>query len=104
MCTTPAVARQASDWLAAHGPALAAAEAPLAATRKFALLHFDTRSDNVRLDGERLRIFDWPFACVGPPEFDFAAFAQSVAGEGGPEPEATTAWYSDVAPLDRRTF
>src|SRR4051794_19919319 len=100
MCTTADASRRASDWLAAYWPALAAAEAPLRAMQRFALLHFDTRSDNIRIDGERLRIFDWPFACAGPPEFDLAAFAQSVALEGGPGPESTTAWYSEGAPLD----
>jgi aminoglycoside phosphotransferase (APT) family kinase protein len=92
--------REAADWLAAHGPSLAAAEAPLTATRRFALLHFDTRSDNIRIDGELLRIFDWPFACAGPPEFDLAAFAQSIALEGGPPPESTTHWYAELLALD----
>ena len=31
---------------------------------------------------------------------DFGAFAQSVASEGGPDPEVLTRWYSDVLPLD----
>ena len=51
-----------------------------------ALLHFDTRSDNLRLQsGGRLRLFDWPYASLGPPELDVAAFAQSITCEGGPD-------------------
>ena len=69
-------------------------------SKRFCLLHFDTRSDNVRLDGDLLRMFDWPWAAVGPPEFDFGAFAQSVASEGGPVPEVLTAWYAAVLPID----
>jgi len=93
---------QALGWVEAHGEALASWEERLAAVpqSRFALLHFDTRSDNVRLDGELLRIFDWPFACVGPPEFDLGAFAQSITGEGGPAPEQVTAWYSAELPLN----
>ena len=43
----------------------------------FALLHFDTRSDNVRIHGDRLRIFDWPFASAGPAELDVVALTQA---------------------------
>jgi len=91
--------RTAQDWMAHNAAQLIAAEQPLAAADRFALLHFDTRSDNIRIDGTTLRIFDWPFACAGPPEFDFGAFAQSVTGEGGPTPEELTAWYSEVLPM-----
>src|SRR5436309_4801111 len=59
----------------------------------FRLLHFDTRSDTSRCPGGLLRIFDWPFASVGPAEFDVAAYAQGVTAEGGPEPERVLAWY-----------
>ena len=100
LCRTPEAKLDAANWMTAHGPALSAAEAPLARARRFALLHFDTRSDNIRLDGDLLRIFDWPFACAGPAEFDFAAFAQSIALEGGPEPEQLTTWYSELLPLE----
>ena len=99
LCATPQARLDAAKWIAAHGPALDAAEAPLLSTRRFALLHFDTRSDNIRLDGDLLRMFDWPFACAGPAELDFAAFAQSITLEGGPEPEQLTEWYSEVLPL-----
>jgi thiamine kinase-like enzyme len=59
------------------------------------LLHFDTRSDNLRLQaGGQLRLFDWPFVCVGPAEIDVAAFAQSITCEDGPGPEDVLAPYA----------
>lgn len=58
-----------------------------------ALLHFDTRSDNLRLQHGRLRLFDWPAVMVGPIEMDVVAFAQSITVEGGPEPEQCITWY-----------
>ena len=99
-CSTPRAQRDAARWLAAHSATLDAAQEPLLNARRFALLHFDTRSDNIRIHGELLRLFDWPFACAGPPEFDFVAFAQSVALEGGPAPERLTAWYSEHVAVD----
>ena len=45
-------------------------------------------------------MFDWPFAGVGPAEFDLAAFAQGIAMEGGPAPELVTAWYSEIRPTE----
>lgn len=94
---------EALEWLDVSLPILIAHERDLAkARRPFALLHFDTRSDNVRLVGDRLVMFDWPFACVGPIEFDVAAFAQAIAAEGGPAPERVLAWYEDVLPLRAR--
>ena len=90
----------AERWIADALPRLRRGEAALQRVAPpFALLHFDTRSDNVRLLGERLVMFDWPFASVGPAEFDVAAFAQAVAAEGGPTPERVLKWYEDVLPL-----
>lgn len=93
---------EARHWLRAYGSALRAAETSLArATEPYALLHFDTRSDNLRLEGTTLRILDWPFASVGPAEFDLAAFAQSIEAEGGPPSEAAIGWYESVLPIRR---
>ena len=93
----------AREWLDVALPILIAHERDLSrARRPFALLHFDTRSDNVRLVGERLVMFDWPFACVGPAEFDFAAFAQAITAEGGPPPERVLESYEEVLPLRAR--
>jgi hypothetical protein len=44
-------------------------------------------------------MFDWPFASVGPAEFDVVAFAQGVAAEGGPADEQIVDWYQEVLPL-----
>ena len=93
---------EAHDWLRAHVGVLSRAERALRrASEPHALLHFDTRSDNVRLQGTSLRIFDWPFASVGPAEFDAAAFVQSVEAEGGPRAETALAWYESALPLRR---
>jgi hypothetical protein len=93
-------ADRAQVWLRNALPPLCKAEAILArAGRPNALLHFDTRSDNVRLQGGLLRMFDWPSASVGPAEFDVAAFAQSIESEGGPSVDDVVAWYDAVLPL-----
>jgi phosphotransferase family enzyme len=93
-------AEEAEEWLHVALPVLVAHERALERARPpFALLHFDTRSDNVRLHGDRLRIFDWPFASAGPAEFDVVAFCQAVAAEGGPEAERVLAWYEEVLRL-----
>lgn len=93
-------ADEAREWLDVALPILRETERRVVrARRPFVLLHFDTRSDNVRLVGERMVMFDWPFASVGPAEFDTAAFAQAVAAEGGPGPERVLAWYEEILPL-----
>lgn len=93
-------ADEAEEWLDVALPVLRARSALLLKIRPpFAFMHFDTRSDNIRLQGKLLRMFDWNFACAGPVEFEVAAFAQSIAMEGGPEPERTVAEYDLVLPL-----
>lgn len=90
----------AHAWLEGALADLIKGERALARVREpFVLMHFDTRSDNVRLDGDLLRMFDWPFAAVGPHEFELAAFAQSIASEGGPAPEEVVDLYADVLPV-----
>jgi len=73
---------------------------PLRSAPASALLHLDTRRDNLALQGGRLRLFDWAMAAAGPPEYDVAAFAQSIAAEGGPDPENFVAAYREIVPLD----
>lgn len=93
-------AAEARAWLDAHLGTLAAVAVPLAAAPPpYALIHFDTRSDNVRVGRGQLRIFDWPFASEGPVEFDVAAFAQSVEAEDGPSAERVIAAYEEHLPL-----
>jgi hypothetical protein len=93
-------ADEAREWIDVALPIFIGHERRLEHVRPpFALLHFDTRSDNVRLQGDRLRLFDWPFASIGPAEFDVVAFLQAVPLEGGPPPERVLAWYEEVLPL-----
>jgi Ser/Thr protein kinase RdoA (MazF antagonist) len=104
---TAALARgreeEAREWIDVALPVLVKLERGLSrARRPFALLHFDTRSDNIRLLGDRMVMFDWPFASVGPAEFDTVAFAQGVAAEGGPAPERVLGWYEEVLRLRER--
>jgi hypothetical protein len=95
-------ANEARDWLRTHVGILSRAERALRrAPEPHALLHFDTRSDNVRLQGTSLRIFDWPSASVGPAEFDVAAFVQSIEAEGGPRADTSLARYESALPLRR---
>lgn len=95
-----AAAADALGWLREVTPALSAAAQRLARVGSpHALLHGDTRSDNLRWTRGRLCLVDWPHAGIGPAEFDLAAFAQSVAVEGGPKPERLVAWYAERAPV-----
>jgi hypothetical protein len=93
-------AEEAAEWIAVALPLLRDLERELVRARPpFALLHFDTRSDNIRIAKDRLRIFDWPYPSVGPAELDVTAFAQSVVVDGGPVPQRVVDWYEDVLPL-----
>jgi hypothetical protein len=87
---------EALGWLQAALPLLSrladtAADLP----GPYALLHGDTRPDNLRFTRGRLFLFDWPSAEVGRPEFDVVAFAQSVTVEGGVAPEQVVVWYGE---------
>lgn len=85
---------EARRWLLDLEPTLAPLLARLPTLRgPMALLHLDTRSDNLRLTDGQLRLFDWPAVEVGPVEFDVVAFAQSITVEGGPQPEECLEWY-----------
>jgi hypothetical protein len=64
-----------------------------------ALLHFDVRSDNLCLRGDRAVLVDWNFACVGNPLFDVAAWLPSLHAEGGPEPETILPTTDEVAAI-----
>jgi hypothetical protein len=93
-------AGEAEEWLGVALPILRANSALLMRLRPpFAIMHFDTRSDNIRLQGRLLRMFDWNFACAGPVEMDVVAFAQTITAEGGPEPERFLAEYDQLLPL-----
>jgi hypothetical protein len=93
---------EARTWLAKHVNQLRDVSARLAsAPPPYSLLHFDTRSDNLRLqNGTQLRLFDWPFASIGPPELDTVAFAQSITVEGGSAPDAVMQHYTGLQRTD----
>jgi hypothetical protein len=104
LAKTAALARRHSDeareWLDVALPLLRENAERLERLRApHSLLHLDTRSDNTRLQGEQLRMFDWNFACVGPHEIDAAGFAQATETEGGPSAERILGWYAEVLPL-----
>lgn len=93
-------AEEAREWIDVVFPVMRQLEERVPKTKPpFSLLHFDTRSDNTRLHGDQLRIFDWPFASAGPAEFDVTAYAQGVRADGGPLPERVLGWYEEVLPL-----
>jgi hypothetical protein len=73
-------------WLSAALPTLreASSHAPLDGE---SLMHFDVRSDNLCIRGDRAILIDWNFACVGNPLVDVAAWLPSLEMEGGPAPE-----------------
>ena len=96
---------EAKAWLQAHSAELREAAAEIAdPALARALLHVDVRSDNLRFVNGRLHLFDWPHVAVGPPEFDAAAFAQTVPIEGGPGEEQVMAWYATTWPVDPRAL
>jgi thiamine kinase-like enzyme len=91
----------ALDWLRAALPLFSRlADSAADISGPYALLHGDTRSDNLRFTRGRLALFDWPSAEVGRPELDLAAFAQSIAVEGGPDPDQFVAWYGERLAVD----
>ena len=73
-------------WLEGALPALLAAEQTTVLGGN-CLLHFDVRSDNLCLAGDRLVLVDWNWACVGNGRMDVAGWLSSLHAEGGPRPE-----------------
>lgn len=90
----------AARWLREEGPRLAStAERLLRAPTQ--LLHGDVRADNLRWVHGRLYLFDWGCAISGPPELDFAGFAQSVLLQSDFDAAELAEWYEETRPLDR---
>ena len=77
-----------SAWLDRALPALldAVERAPVDGE---ALCHFDVRSDNLCFRDGRAVLVDWNWASRGNTDVDIAAWAPSVAVEGGPMPWET---------------
>ncbi len=72
-------------WLDERLPAIieAADAAPLDGD---AVVHLDVRSDNLCTLDDRAVLVDWNFVSFAAPELDLAAWACSLALEGGPPP------------------
>ena len=51
------------------------------------LTHWDLRSDNVCITGERAVFVDWNLACLSNPKLDLGFWLPSLAYEAGIEPE-----------------
>jgi Ser/Thr protein kinase RdoA (MazF antagonist) len=93
-------APEAVAWYAAKGPLLGSISKRLLRAEHPQLLHADARSDNLRWKDRRLYLVDWAEALAGPPEFDAAAFVQTIAVESTLDPEMILEWYREVNPLD----
>ena len=88
--------KRARAWLDRAAPLLAHRSTHMAAASPVrVLLHGDLRSDNLRLVGRQLKLFDWPAAMVGYPEWEVVMFAQSVDVEKGATPEQVIGWYAE---------
>jgi hypothetical protein len=84
------------SWLNYTLPALSAASmaAPFDGDE---VVHFDVRSDNVCLAGERCILIDWNFACRGNGDVNIATWLPSLEAEGGPPPESILPDAGDLA-------
>ncbi|HET6816033.1 MAG TPA: aminoglycoside phosphotransferase family protein [Mycobacteriales bacterium] len=83
------------DWCVRHLDRLAELESRwVEAASGETLLHLDLRADNMLVSADRVWLVDWPWAARGAPVFDLAAFAPSVAMQGGPDPEELLAMSS----------
>lgn len=74
-------------WLEAALPTLIEQEARCP-TAGNSLTHWDLRSDNICLAGDRAIFVDWNLACLSNPRLDLGFWLPSLAYEGGPLPES----------------
>ncbi|HEU5405289.1 MAG TPA: hypothetical protein VFU52_04335 [Gaiellaceae bacterium] len=72
-------------WLDDRLPAILSA-ADAAPVDGSAVIHLDVRSDNLCTLKGRAVLVDWNFVSFAAPELDLAAWACSLALEGGPQP------------------
>jgi thiamine kinase-like enzyme len=61
------------------------------------LTHWDLRSDNICITGNRAIFVDWNHACLSNPKLDLGFWLPSLAYEGGPEPEQILPDAPDIA-------
>lgn len=94
-------ASDAKRWIHQNLHALAeSSEKLMDIADSMVFMHLDVRSDNLRVNSGKLRLFDWPHATIGPPEFELVAFAQSVEAENGPKAEHVLAAYEENLALN----
>jgi thiamine kinase-like enzyme len=86
------------SWLKIALPLLLAAE-NACSTEGSSLTHWDLRSDNLCLLGNRVMFVDWNLACLSNPQLDLGFWLPSLAAEGGPEPERVLPHAPEVAAL-----
>lgn len=80
------------DWIDRNLAALVELEAGWAdAVAGDSLVHADLRADNLLLDGDRIWVLDWPWACRAQPWFDLLGMLPSVLMQGGPPAEQIVA-------------
>jgi hypothetical protein len=73
------------DWIDRNLAGLAELEAGWAdAAAGDSLVHADLRADNLLIDGGRVWVLDWPWACRAQPWFDLLGMLPSVVMQGGP--------------------
>jgi aminoglycoside phosphotransferase (APT) family kinase protein len=75
-----------AGWLEAALPALVELEESCP-TAGESLSHWDLRSDNICLTGERAVFVDWNLACLSNPRLDLGFWLPSLAYESGIKPE-----------------
>jgi hypothetical protein len=74
-------------WLATALPLLLAYE-ERCSTAGESLCHWDLRSDNMAIAGDRVVLVDWNLACCSNARLDLGFWLPSLQFEGGPAPEA----------------
>lgn len=75
-----------AEWLEAALPILMQYEESCP-TEGSSLTHWDLRSDNICIKGERAMFVDWNGACLSNPRLDLGFWLPSLAYESGLEPE-----------------
>lgn len=68
------------------------------------LIHFDIRSDNLRIRNGKLVLFDWSLLCCGPLILDVTLFFPSVFGQGGPSAKVLLPEYKGILKRSGITF
>jgi Phosphotransferase enzyme family len=101
LASLPHVPSSLDEWSARHLEGLAELEAGwVAASAGDTLLHTDLRADNMLVTSDTVVFVDWAHACRGAAWLDVAAWAPSVAMQGGPDPGSLVARHGPTARAD----